>query len=94
MLQAIGWMIIGAFLLLLMAALCLTVQGIKRTLRGADYIERSPIMINLDKPQRLAGGLTIRQLRADIAGAGFDVGPTLSIAELFAARNQARASRG
>lgn len=47
--------------------------------------------MNLDKPQRLAGGLTIREMRADIAGAGATVDPTLSVRQLFICRNVARA---
>lgn len=82
---------IGAFAMICVIAY-LGTAAVKRALSGADQ-PKGAGPVNIDKPQRFAGGLTIREMRADIAGAEIDVDPTLSVKALFAARNQARAAR-
>jgi len=47
----------------------------------------------LDAPQEDAGGLTIRELHADIAGLGLDVDPTMGPADLLALRDLHREER-
>ena len=47
---------------------------------------------DLDQPIEAVGGLTMRELRADIAGLGLDVDPTMGSAELLAIRDAARAA--
>ena len=47
---------------------------------------------DVDQPIEAVGGLTMRELRADIAGIGLDVDPTLEAAELLAIRDAARAA--
>lgn len=45
------------------------------------------ILDPLDRPNDYANGLTLRQLRADIAGLGLDVDPDMSPADLLALRD-------
>lgn len=47
----------------------------------------------LDEEHEDAGGLSLRQLHADIAGLGLEVDPALSAAELLALRDETRAAR-
>jgi len=47
---------------------------------------------DLDQPIREVDGLTMRELRADIAGLGMDADPTMEAAELLAIRDAARAA--
>jgi hypothetical protein len=51
------------------------------------------ILDPLDRPIDEVGGLTLRQLHADIAGLGLDVDPTMSPADLLALRDLHREER-
>lgn len=51
------------------------------------------ILDPLDRPNEDANGLTLRQLRADIAGLGLDVDPNMSAADLMALRDLHREER-
>lgn len=53
---------------------------------------RSERRLERDTPLSEANGLTLRELRADIAAKGHDVDPTLTPAETFALRNRLRAA--
>jgi len=61
---------------------------------NADLIAAvESILDPLDAPNDDANGLTLRQLRADIAGLGLDVDPTMSAADLLALRDLHREER-
>lgn len=68
--------------------------GLAAILAGA-LITNCPMPVSRDRPgvdtpQPSAGGLTLRELRADIAATGREVDPTMSAAHLLAYRNLLR----